>query len=127
NPTGPHQVPAVAGAAGIADKSGEADEAQRLAVTGAQLEHAPAARGRGEQANGGLAQRPRPRPPPAVDLPPQASRARGPRVTDLAQDVVESTANPLLRLPDELSRTVPEPRPRGRSLRRSSGRHAASS
>jgi hypothetical protein len=42
----------------------------------------------------------------------------------MAQDVVASTANPLLRLPDELSRAQPEPRQRGRSLRRSGGRHA---
>jgi hypothetical protein len=36
----------------------------------------------------------------------------------MAQDVVASTANPLLRLPDELARKLPEQRPRGRSLRR---------
>jgi hypothetical protein len=53
----------------------------------------------------------------------KASRARGARVTELAQDVVASTANPLLTLPDELSRSKPEPRQRTRSLRR--GRHAA--
>jgi hypothetical protein len=114
--SGPHRIPAVAGAAGIGDKAGEADEAARLAVTVAQLEHALAARVRVEQAIGVLAERHRLRPREAFDLLRKASRARGARVTDLAQDVVESTANPLLRLPDELSRTVPEPRQRSRRL-----------
>lgn len=124
NPTGPQRrIPAVSGAAGIADKTVEADEAQRLAVTVAQLEHALAARVRVEQAIGVLAERHRVRPREAFDLLRKASRSRGTRVTDLAQDVVASTANPLLRLPDELSRATPEPRQRGRSLRRP-GRHA---
>jgi ANTAR domain len=104
----------------------EADEATRLAVTVAQLEHALAARVRVEQAIGVLAERHRLRPREAFDLLRKASRSRGTRVAELAQDVVASTANPLLRLPDELSRAVPEPRQRGRSLRRG-GRHAASS
>jgi hypothetical protein len=125
--SGPQRVPAVSGAAGLANKSAEAGEAARLAVTIAQLEHALAARVRVEQAIGVLAERHRLRPREAFDLLRKASRARGARVTELAQDVVASTANPLLRLPDELSRTTPEPRPRGRSLRRSSGRHAANS
>ncbi len=125
NDSGPQQIPAVAGAAGIADKTGEAGEAARLAVTVAQLEHALAARVRVEQAIGVLAERHRLRPREAFDLLRKASRARGARVTELAQDVVASTANPLLRLPDELSRTMPEPRQRGRSLRRAGGRHAA--
>lgn len=127
NDSGPQRIPAVAGAAGIADKDGEADEAARLAVTVAQLEHALAARVRVEQAIGVLAERHRLRPREAFDLLRKASRSRGARVTELAQDVVASTANPLLRLPDELSRTAPEPRQRGRSLRRSAGRHATSS
>jgi hypothetical protein len=112
----------------IADKSAESGEAERLAVTVAQLEHALAARVRVEQAIGVLAERHRLRPREAFDLLRKASRSRGARVTELAQDVVASTANPLLRLPDELSRARPEaqPRPRGRSLRRA-GRHAASS
>jgi len=125
NDSGPQRIPAVAGAAGIADKGGEADEAARLAVTVAQLEHALAARVRVEQAIGVLAERHRLRPREAFDLLRKASRARGARVTELAQDVVASTANPLLRLPDELSRATPEPRPRNRSLRRGGGRHAA--
>ena len=72
-----------------------------------------------------LAERHRLRPREAFDLLRKASRARGSRVTELARDVVASTANPLLRLPDELSRATPEPRPRGRSRRRGGGRHAA--
>jgi hypothetical protein len=122
NDSGPQRIPAVSGVAGIA---GEAGEAERLAVTVAQLEHALAARVRVEQAIGVLAERHRLRPREAFDLLRKASRARGARVTELAQDVVASTANPLLRLPDELSRAKPEPRQRARSLRRSGGRHAA--
>jgi hypothetical protein len=121
--SGPQRVPAVSGT----PESGEADEAARLAVTIAQLEHALAARVRVEQAIGVLAERHKLRPREAFDLLRKASRARGARVTELAQDVVASTANPLLRLPDELSRARPEPRPRGRSPRRGNGRHAASS
>src|SRR6185437_3719525 len=131
--SGPQQrLPAGGGAgiagAGIAGKGDEADEAARLAVTVTQLEHALAARVRVEQAIGVLAERHRLRPREAFDLLRKASRARGARVTELAQDVVASTANPLLRLPDELSRATPEPRQRSRSLRRGStsgGRHAA--
>lgn len=123
NVSGPQRVPAVGGAPGVAAQTGEADEAARLAVTVAQLEHALASRVRVEQAIGVLAERHRLRPREAFDLLRKASRSRGQRVTDLAQEVVASTANPLLRLPDELSRKQPEPRPRGRSLRR--GRHAA--
>ncbi|HVT70737.1 MAG TPA: ANTAR domain-containing protein [Trebonia sp.] len=118
--------PAMSHAAGIAAKAGGTDEAARLAVTVAQLEHALAARVRVEQAIGVLAERHRLRPREAFDLLRKASRARGARVTELAHDVVASTANPLLRLPDELGRATPEPRQRGtRSLRRP-GRHAAS-
>jgi hypothetical protein len=128
NVSGPHvtgpqpRLPATGGA-GIADKSGEAGEAQRLAVTVAQLEHALASRVRVEQAIGVLAERHRLHPRDAFDLLRKASRARGVRVTELAQEVVASAANPLLQLPEELSRKVPEPRQRGRQLRR--GRHAA--
>jgi len=118
NESGPHRIPP-----GL-EKPDETDEAARLAVTVAQLEHALAARVRVEQAIGVLAERYRLRPRAAFDLLRKASRARGTRVTELAHDVVASTANPLLRLPDELSRATPEPRPRGRSLRRGGGRHA---
>jgi ANTAR domain len=96
----------------------EAGEAARLAVTVAQLEHALASRVRVEQAIGVLAERHRLRPREAFDLLRRAARSRGQRVTEIAQDVVASTANPLLRLPDELARKLPEQRPRGRSLRR---------
>jgi ANTAR domain len=106
------------------EKPSETDEAARLAVTVAQLEHALAARVRVEQAIGVLAERHRLRPREAFDLLRKASRARGARVTELAQDVVASTANPLLQLPDELSRAAPEPRQRGRLQRRNPGRHA---
>ena len=102
----------------------EPKEAERLAVTVAQLEHALASRVRVEQAIGVLAERHRLRPREAFDLLRGAARSRGSRVTDIAQDVVASAANPLLRLPDELTRQRPESRPRtGRSVRR--GRHAA--
>jgi hypothetical protein len=100
----------------------ENDEAARLAVTVAQLEHALASRVRVEQAIGVLAERHRLRPREAFDMLRSAARSRGRRVTELAQDVVASAANPLLRLPEELARKLPEPRQRGRSLRRA--RHA---
>jgi hypothetical protein len=102
----------------------EPQEAERLAVTVAQLEHALAARVRVEQAIGVLAERHRMRPREAFDLLRRAARSRGSRVTEMAQDVVASAANPLLRLPEELSRKAPDARPqRGRSVRR--GRHVA--
>jgi len=101
----------------------EAGEADRLAVTVTQLEHALASRVRVEQAIGVLAERHRLRPREAFDLLRRAARSRGRRVTEMAQDVVASAANPLLRLPDELARSLPEPRQRGRSMRRSP-RHA---
>jgi hypothetical protein len=102
----------------------EPKEAERLAVTVAQLEHALASRVRVEQAIGVLAERHRLRPREAFDLLRGAARSRGSRVTDMANDVVASAANPLLQLPDELSRKLPESRQKtGRSVRR--GRHAA--
>jgi ANTAR domain len=108
--------------ASVRDNGKEVGEAARLAVTVAQLEHALASRVRVEQAIGVLAERHRLRPREAFDLLRGAARSRGRRVTEIAQDVVASAANPLLRLPEELSRKLPEPRPRGRSLRRA--RHA---
>jgi ANTAR domain len=102
----------------------EPKEAERLAVTVAQLEHALASRVRVEQAIGVLAERNRLRPREAFDMLRGAARSRGSRVTELAQDVVESAANPLLRLPEELTRQRPESRQQtGRSARR--GRPAA--
>lgn len=106
------------------NENSEASEAERLAVTVAQLEHALASRVRVEQAIGVLSERHRMRPREAFDLLRGAARSRGSRVTELAQDVVASAANPLLRLPDELSRKLPEARQRGRSVRRP--RHARS-
>jgi hypothetical protein len=103
-------------------RDNENDEAARLAVTVAQLEHALASRVRVEQAIGVLAERHRLRPREAFDLLRGAARSRGRRITEIAQDVVASAANPLLRLPEELARKLPEPRQRGRSLRRA--RHA---
>ena len=128
-PAGPPAPPAPrrsnTGPLPAVDVTNEPQEAERLAVTVAQLEHALASRVRVEQAIGVLAERHRLRPREAFDLLRQAARSRGSRVTEMAQDVVESAANPLLRLPDELSRKAQEARaPRGvRSVRR--GRHAA--
>ena len=114
---GPQTAPA--GSATAARSHGkQADEAARLAVTVAQLEHALASRVRVEQAIGVLAERHRLRPRKAFDLLRGAARSQGRRVTEIAQDVVASAANPLLRLPKELARTLPGPRPRERSLRR---------
>ena len=104
-------------------RDNEDEEAARLKVTVAQLEHALASRVRVEQAIGVLAERHRLRPREAFDLLRSAARSRGRRITEIAQDVVASTANPLLRLPEELARALPEPRQRGRSLRRAP-RHA---
>ena len=100
------------------NEAAEADEAARLAVTVTQLEHALTARVRVEQAIGVLAERHRLRTRDAFDLLRNAARSRGRRVIDIAEDVVNSTANSLLRLPEELERK-PEPRARIRSARRS--------
>lgn len=99
-------------------EAAEEDEAARLAVTVAQLEHALTARVRVEQAIGVLAERHRLRTRDAFDLLRNASRTRGRRVIDMAEEVVDSTANSLLRLPEELERK-PEPRARIRAARRS--------
>ena len=113
-PTGPPSVPP-SGAA-------EADEAARLAVTVAQLEHALTARVRVEQAIGVLAERHRLRPRQAFDLLRNVARSSGQKVLAIAEAVVDSTSNPLLTLPEELARTQLAPRKRGRSPR-----HAARS
>ena len=104
----------------------EEDEAARLAVTVAQLEHALTARVRVEQTIGVLAERHRLRPRQAFDLLRSAARAGGRRVSEVAQDVVDSASNPLLPLPPELARTQPAARKRGPSPRhvRSSARSA---
>ena len=117
-PSGPPSVSqGVQGGQGV-----EADEAARLAVTVAQLEHALSARVRVEQAIGVLAERHRLRPRQAFDLLRNVARSRGQKVTEIAEAVVDSTSNPLLPLPEELARKQPAPRRRGRSPR-----HAARS
>ena len=93
------------------------DEAARLAVTVAQLEHALSARVRVEQAIGVLAERHRLRPRQAFDLLRTVARSRGQKVTEIAEAVVDSTSNPLLPLPEELARKQLTPRRRGRSPR----------
>jgi hypothetical protein len=115
---GQHSAPGRHAARPSGSDGAEADEASRLAVTVAQLEHALASRVRVEQAIGVLAERHRLRPREAFDLLRGAARSRGQRITEMAQDVVASTANPLLRLPDELARKLPEQPPRGRAMRR---------
>ena len=99
-------------------ETAEPDEAARLAVTVQQLEHALTARVRVEQAIGVLAERHRMRTRDAFDLLRSAARTRGRRVIDIAEEVVDSTSNALLRLPEELERK-PEPRARIRAARRS--------
>jgi hypothetical protein len=98
-------------------RSAEEGEAARLAVTVAQLEHALTARVRVEQAIGVLAERHRLRPRQAFDLLRKVARSGGRRVIEIAETVVDSTTNPLLTLPEELARTQPPVRKRGRSPR----------
>jgi ANTAR domain len=97
----------------------EEDEAARLAVTVAQLEHALTARVRVEQAIGVLAERHRIGPRQAFDLLRRVARTGGRKVIEVSETVVDSASNPLLALPDELSRQQLGPRTRGRSPRRS--------
>jgi hypothetical protein len=114
-PSGPLAAPA-GGPSGVS-QGVEADEAARLAVTVTQLEHALSARVRVEQAIGVLAERHRLRPRQAFDLLRTVARARGQKVTEIAEAVVDSTSNPLLPLPEELARKQFAPRRRGRSPR----------
>jgi ANTAR domain len=95
----------------------EEDEAARLAVTVAQLEHALSARVRVEQAIGVLAERHRLRPRQAFDLLRGVARSRGLRVLAVAENVVDSASNALLPLPEELARKAVPVRVRGRSRR----------
>ena len=90
-------------------------ESSKLRATIGQLEHALTARIRVEQAIGVLAERHRIQPRQAFEQLRSAARSRGRRVIDIASDVVASATNPLLQLPDELSR----PRAGGRQARRS--------
>ena len=119
SPTAPPSGPLVAPAAGpsAASQGVAADEAARLAVTVAQLEHALSARVRVEQAIGVLAERHRLRPRQAFDLLRNVARSGGQKVTEIAGAVVDSASNPLLPLPEELARKQPAPRRRGRSRR----------
>ena len=87
-----------------------AEEARRLRTTVGQLEHALTARIRIEQAIGVLAERHRIRPRQAFEQLRSAARNRGRRVIDIATDVVASATNPLLQLPEELSRQRSAPR-----------------
>jgi hypothetical protein len=91
-----------------------ASETSRLRATIGQLERALIARVRVEQAIGVLAERHRIQPRQAFEQLRAAARNRGKRVIDIATDVVASASNPLLQLPDELSR----PRSAGRNRAR---------
>jgi len=95
-----------------------ADEARRLRATISQLQHALTARIRVEQAIGVLAERHRIRPRQAFEQLRSAARNRGHKVIDIAADVVASATNPLLQLPEELSRPRSAPRNGGRQRRR---------
>lgn len=106
---GPSPKPAAQGAL--------ASEAGKLRATISQLEHALATRIRVEQAIGVLAERHRIKPREAFEQLRDAARSRGRRVIDIAGDVVASASNPLLQLPDELSR----PRSVRRGMRQPSG------
>ena len=86
------------------DQAGLASEAGKLRATISQLEHALATRIRVEQAIGVLAERHRIKPREAFEQLRDAARSRGRKVIDIAGDVVASATNPLLQLPDELSR-----------------------
>jgi ANTAR domain-containing protein len=95
-----------------------AEEARRLRTTIGQLEHALTARIRIEQAIGVLAERHRIRPRQAFEQLRTAARNRGRKVIDIATDVVASASNPLLQLPEELSRQRSAPRHAARNPRR---------
>lgn len=114
----PAPAPAAAGSPGQAGQAAEpAADPGRLQTTISQLEHALTARVRVEQAIGVLAERHRIQPRQAFEQLRSAARSRGRRVIDIASDVVASATNPLLQLPDELSR----PRPAGRRGHRGPG------
>jgi ANTAR domain len=90
--------------AGPPGETGPAGETGRLRATVGQLEHALLNRIRVEQAIGVLAERHRIKPRQAFEQLRNAARSRGRKVIDIAGDVVASASNPLLQLPDELSR-----------------------
>jgi hypothetical protein len=93
-----------------ASQPSAAGETGRLRATVSQLEHALATRIRVEQAIGVLAERHRIKPRQAFEQLREAARSRGRKVIDIAGDVVASATNPLLQLPDELSRPRSAPR-----------------
>jgi ANTAR domain len=95
------------------DAAGADDETSRLRATVGQLERALSVRVRVEQAIGILAERHRVRPRQAFEQLRSVARGRGQRVVDIAGDVIASATNPLLQLPDELSRPSTSQRPRG--------------
>ena len=109
---------AAAGGGAAGAGSGGHEEARRLRVTIGQLERALAVRIRVEQAIGVLAERHRVRPRQAFEQLRSVARGRGQRVIDIAGEVIASATNPLLPLPEELSRPSMAPRPRSRSPRR---------
>ena len=102
-----------------AGDGGGHDEARRLRATVRQLERALAVRIRVEQAIGILAERHRVRPRQAFEQLRSVARGRGQRVADIAGEVIASATNPLLPLPEELSRPSMAQRQRARSKRRS--------
>ncbi len=104
--------------ASAAEQPAAEEEAYRLRATVGQLEHALTARIRVEQAIGVLAERHRIRPRQAFEQLRSAARNRGRRVIDIAADVVASASNPLLQLPEELSRQRSAPRHSARHSRR---------
>jgi hypothetical protein len=108
----PSPAPAARPARGDAARAELAadEEANRLRTTVGQLEHALTARIRIEQAIGVLAERHRIRPRQAFEQLRSAARNRGRKVIDIATDVVASASNPLLQLPEELSRQRSAPR-----------------
>lgn len=93
-----------------ANDPGQTSETGRLRATVGQLEHALLTRIRVEQAIGVLAERHRIKPRQAFEQLRDAARSRGRKVIDIAGDVVASATNPLLQLPDELSRPRTGPR-----------------
>jgi len=118
----PDQTAAATEASAAAKGRGQArdvaaSETSKLRATIGQLEHALTARIRVEQAIGVLAERHRIQPRQAFEQLRDAARSRGRRVIDIATDVVASASNPLLQLPDELSR----PRSAGRHGRQAHG------
>ncbi|MBO2529571.1 MAG: ANTAR domain-containing protein [Thermobifida fusca] len=82
----------------------DSSETERLRVTVQQLEHALRTRVVVEQAIGVLAERHRIAPRTAFERLRRAARFRGKKVAALAHEVVESTRNPLVALPEELAR-----------------------